>query len=42
LRNIWTTKVLGQQESQFWDSHLGFQGKMTFGCNPHGETLNIL
>jgi hypothetical protein len=22
LRNIWTSKLLGQQKSQFWDSHL--------------------
>jgi len=23
LKNIWTSKILGQRKSQFWDSHLG-------------------
>jgi len=27
LKNIWASKVLGQQKSQFWDSHLGVLGK---------------
>jgi hypothetical protein len=27
LKKIWVFKVLGQQDSQFWDSHLGILGK---------------
>jgi hypothetical protein len=27
LRKIWMSKFLGQQESQFWDSHLRVSGK---------------
>jgi hypothetical protein len=38
FEKIWASKVLGQQESQFWDSHK----KMTFGCNPRVEAQNIL
>jgi hypothetical protein len=42
LRKIWTFKILGQQESQFWNSHLGVLGRMSFGCNLHVESHNIL
>jgi len=43
LRKILAFKVLGQQESQFCNSHLGILGKkMPFGCSFHGEAKNIL
>jgi hypothetical protein len=28
LKKIWTSKVMGQHKSQFWDSHLGVLGKI--------------
>jgi hypothetical protein len=32
---------LKQEESQFWDLHLGIPGKVTFGCSPHGEAYRV-
>jgi hypothetical protein len=43
LRKIWTSKVLGQQKSQFWDSHLGLLGKSDIWMysSRRGKNYNI-
>jgi hypothetical protein len=33
VKKIRGSKILGQQKSQFWDSHLGVLNKMSFGCS---------
>ncbi len=43
FKKIWVAKVLGQQESQFWDSHSGVLGKSDIWMqSPWREAQSIL